>query len=435
MRISVFGLGYVGLVTALCHAADGHRVWGVDKDPTKIERLRQGIPTIREPGLDELLQQALAADGFTVTIDAKDAVASTDIALICVGTPSSVERGTDLSFVLMVTEEIGRALRNTPRPYTVLLRSTVPPGTTRDHVLPALQTASGKTLGGDLRLYFNPEFLRQGSALEDFRGPPFTIVGTPDAVPLPPADRVDQLYREVKAPLLTLNYQEAELLKLACNAYHALKIDFANEIGTLAKRLDADPTRVMRAFVVDTKLNVSPAYLRPGFAFGGSCLPKDVRSINYIGAQHGIELPVHSAILRSNDAHLERIVADLASRDTGTIGIVGVAFKPDTDDLRESPAMRLVEQLIKRGIDVLVNEPEIRLGLLIGANLEYLTAVLPDYSERLVDWPELRRRSNMLVITRDGLVPPDELSELRMPLLNLAQLGDTNSGGRTNYRC
>ena len=423
MRISVFGLGYVGLVTALCHAADGHQVWGVDNDPIKLDRLRNGIPPIREPGIDALLGQALESHALTVSSDANEAVVATSIALICVGTPSTIDRGTDLSFVLTVIGEIGRALRNTPKPYTILLRSTVPPGTTRDRVVPELRTASGRAAGEGVQLFYNPEFLRQGSAIADFRHPPFTVVGTPDEASPSAATGIDQLYGEVEAALLVLNYQEAELLKLACNSFHALKIDFANEIGSLAQRVDADPTRVMNALVEDTKLNISPAYLRPGFAFGGSCLPKDVRSLNYIAAQHHLELPIHRAILRSNDAHLERLVADLASRCNGTIGMVGLAFKPNTDDLRESPAMRLVEQLLKVGMEVVVHEPEIREDLIIGANLKYLTEVLPDYSQRLVDWATLRQRADLLLITRDGIVTPGELSKLEKPLLNLSQLG------------
>ena len=425
MRISIFGLGYVGLVSAVCLSADGHKVWGVEKDSIKIDRLRQGIAPMREPGLDKMLTQVLAARALIVTGDARAAITATDIALICVGTPTSLEHGTDLSFVLAVTKEIGHALKDSPSPYTVVLRSTVPPGTTRGRVLRTLEATSGKVVGDGLYLYFNPEFLRQGSALKDFRQAPFTIVGTSDAAPLPEASRVEQLYERVEAPLLVVSYDEAELLKLACNAFHALKIDFANEIGTLAQRLGADPARVMNAFVMDTKLNVSSSYLRPGFAFGGSCLPKDVRSLNYIAAQHGLKLPVHEAILRSNDAHLERLVADLVSRDTGTIGIVGLVFKPNTDDLRESPALRLVEQLLKAGKDVVVYEPEIRVDLLIGANRKYLTEVLPDYAERLLDWQTLRRRARMLLVTRDGIIPQNELAGLEVPNLYLAQLGGT----------
>ena len=429
MRISVFGLGYVGLVTALCHAADGHRVWGVDTDSAKVDRLRRGISPIGEPGVTEHLQRALAAGALTATTDAAEAVAATDAALICVGTPSTVEHGTDLSFVLTVTQEIGQALQATAKPYTVILRSTVPPGATRDRILPELQAAAARPVGDDLHLCFIPEFLRQGSAIDDFRTPPFAVVGTHDGQEPPLAIGIHRLCRPGDAPLLFLNYQEAELLKLACNAYHALKIGFANEIGSLAQHVDADPKRVMDAFAMDTKLNVSRAYLRPGFAFGGSCLPKDVRSLNYIARQHRMDLPVHRAILPSNDAHLGRAADALASPDTGTIGIVGLTFKPDTDDLRESPALRLVDRLLKNGKDVLVHEPEIRLPLTSGANLSFLSAVLPDYRERLVDWPTLRERAHTILITRTGAVPSVHLTGLSKPVLNLAELTSTSRTG------
>ena len=422
----MFGLGYVGSVTAICLAADGHRVWGVDKDPIKIERLGQGIPPIREPGLDDGLAHALESGRLTVTDNAEEAVAATDVGLICVGTPTTLEQGTDLTFVLAVTEEIGQALRADDKSFTVLLRSTVPPGTTRDQVRPRLESASGRTIGEGLELYFNPEFLRQGSALADFRQAPFTVFGThagPDAEAELDSEAVKGVYTGVMAPFVVVNYQEAELLKLACNAFHALKIDFANEIGALAQKLDADPARVMSAFAMDTKLNVSAAYLRPGFAFGGSCLPKDVRSLNYLAAKHGVELPVHRAIVPSNDAHLERISSQLITSDTGTIGMVGLVFKPNTDDLRESPAMRLVEKLLKAGKDVVVHEPEIQVDRLIGTNLNYLTDVLPDFSDRLLDWKAFRERADMLLVTRDGIVPTEELTRLGLPFVNVAQLG------------
>ncbi len=423
MKIAVFGLGYVGSVTAVCLASGGHEVWGVDKDATKVERLGNGLAPIREPGLDEGLAEVLKTRKLTVTLDAHEAVQATDLALVCVDTPTSSEHGTDISFVLKVIEEIGSALQKISRPYSVLLRSTVPPGTTRDRVLPRLEEASGRVLGPELELYFNPEFLRQGSALADFHQAPFTVIGThPDQGGLD-SDGVQKVYGAMDVPLLVMNYQEAELLKLACNAFHALKIDFANEIGALAQHLDADPTRIMGAFVLDTKLNVSSAYLRPGFAFGGSCLPKDVRSLNYIAAQAGMDLPVHRAILPSNDGHLARIASQLIETDCQTMGMIGLVFKPNTDDLRESPAMRLVERLLAVGKDIIAYEPEINVELLIGTNLQYLKEVLPNFTDHLVDWDTLRTRSDLLLITRSGIVPEEEVDNLELPVINLAQLG------------
>ena len=430
MKIAVFGLGYVGLVSALFHTADGHRVWGVDSDPMKLQRLRVGLAPIREPGLDELLTEALESDRLRVTSDAHEAVAATDLALICVGTPNSAELGTDLSFVVTVAQQIGRELAGTSRRYAVLLRSTVPPGTTRDHILPALQATSGRTVPDELSLYFNPEFLRQGSALDDFRSPPFTVFGAHSCSGSVPAIDLSAMYPGIRAPLLVLSYEEAELLKLACNSFHAIKIAFANEIGTLAERLNADPSRVMDAFKADTKLNLSPLYLRPGFAFGGSCLPKEVRSINHIAAQHRMALPLHHAILRSNDAHLERAIMKLNTRDTGVIGVLGLAFKPNTDDLRESPSLRLVARLIGLGKDVLVYEPEIDPELLMGANLRHLTDVLPDYLDRLIDWDTMQQRADLILLTRGDVVSPSDLAKLNVPLLNLTTLGNDNSAAR-----
>jgi len=423
MKVAVFGLGYVGSVTAVCLAADGHEVWGVDKDETKVNRLGKGVAPIREPGLDEALRDVLSAQKLRVTRASAAAIEATDLALVCVGTPTSSERGTDTSFVLSVIEEIATALKKSTQPYAILLRSTVPPGTTRDLVRPRLEEISGRSLGEGLELYFNPEFLRQGSALADFHEAPFTIIGTHAGRDGLESEAIRKIYGKVDAPMLVVNYQEAELLKLACNAYHALKIDFANEIGALAQHFNADPTRVMSAFVLDTKLNVSSAYLRPGFAFGGSCLPKDVRSLNYIASQLGIDLPVHGAILPSNDGHLMRIAAQLIGTDYQTIGMAGLVFKPNTDDLRESPAMRLVEKLLSAGKQIVVHEPEINVELLIGTNLQYLQEVLPNFAQSLVDWETLRERSDLLLITRSGIVPDQDLGQIGLPVINLSQLG------------
>ena len=430
MKIAVFGLGYVGLVSALCHASDGHLIWGVDNDPVKLQRLRAGLAPIREPGLEALLSEALESDRLRVTRDSALAVAATDLALICVGTPTSAEVGTDLSFVVTVARQIGAALANTSRPYTVVLRSTVPPGTTRGRVLPALQAASGRTGFDAVRLYFNPEFLRQGSALHDFRSPPFVVFGTASTARSSPPHELSALYPDVDAQLLHLSYEEAELLKLSCNSFHALKIAFANEIGTLAEHLSADPSRVMEVFMTDTKLNLSPSYLRPGFAFGGSCLPKEVRSINHLAAQHRITLPLHGAILTSNDAHLDRAVAKSATIEASVIGVLGLVFKPNTDDLRESPSMRLVDRLLKLGKEVLVYEPEIDPDLLIGANRKHFHDILPDHADKLLDWESIRRRADLLLITREGVVSPADLSELRVPFLDLTRLGDAGTPPR-----
>ena len=421
MRISVFGLGYVGLVTAVCHAADGHQVVGVDKDLAKIKDLERGVSPISEPAIDGLLRCGLSEGRLSLTSDIRAAVKSTDLALICVGTPSAQDGGTDLSAVVTVSREIGAALRETQTSYTVVLRSTVPPGATRDLVGRALVKSSGTHLGPRLRLYFNPEFLRQGSAVNDFRNPPFVVCGTAEGLStLPDSKAAQLLFSATTETQIVLNFQEAELLKLACNAYHALKIDFANEIGTLAQSVGADPFRVMDAFVRDEKLNISAAYLRPGFAFGGSCLPKDVRSLNHIARSHQLELPISAAILPSNDAHLMRLAAKLVALYSGTIGIVGLTFKPNTDDLRESPSIRLLGELRRKHADVVVYEPEVRIDALRGRNLESLRVQLPDYLDRIVhDWGTLCERADTLVITRDGVVRSDELRRFRGAVVDL----------------
>ena len=423
MRIAVFGLGYVGLVTALCLTDNGHQVVGVEKNTAKLDLLRSGVSPIKEPGVEELLEKAFSSGTFELTDDPDVAVSWTDMALICVGTPSSASRGTDLTAVLSVTREIALGLRGAASPYAVVARSTVPPGTMRDHVAPVLAEVSGRPLDASTSLYFNPEFLRQGSAIADFHNPPFVVLGTQDGKPPPPAAAIGDLYPSSEVEQVVLNYQEAELLKIACNAFHALKIDFANEIGSVARCIDADPARVMSAFAKDTKLNISTAYLRPGFPFGGSCLPKDVRSLNHVAAQQDLRLPVTQAILASNDAHLDRIVKHLADYGFGTIGMVGITFKSKTDDLRESAAMRLIEELRRAGRDVIVHEPEIQVDALMGVNLEYLRRVLPDYEGRLVDWPTLCERAGVILVTRAGVVGSEEIATTGKPVIELDTLG------------
>ena len=427
VRIAVFGLGYVGLVTAVCHADSGHQVIGVEHDSRKLDRVGRGVSPIGEPGVESLLAKALSAGAFALTRDVRRAVSATEMALICVGTPSSMTHGTDLTAVLSVIREIATALHGAQRDYTVVLRSTVPPGTTKGYVAPELKRVLGRAHSSDVALYFNPEFLRQGSAIADFRDPPFTVLGTHDGNSPPSGAATSALGADSGVSQVVLNYQEAELLKIACNAFHALKIDFANEIGTLAGHVDADPRRVMNAFKMDTKLNISAAYLRPGFAFGGSCLPKDVRSLIHVAGKQGLRLPVAQSILPSNDAHLDRITEHVVGLGSKTIGMVGITFKANTDDLRESAAMRLIERLRGAGKEVFVYEPEIRLDTLVGTNLDYLRSVLPDYVERLVDWSTLLTRVGVLLITRSGLIGSKEIAKFGRSVIdidgNWAQLG------------
>ena len=421
MRIAVFGLGYVGLVAAVCHAASGHKVVGVETDVAKLASLRHGVPPISEPRLSHLLERGMADGNIELTSDGRRAVADTEYALVCVGTPTGKAGDADLSAVLEVMGEIGTAIIDRELPYNVVLRSTVPPGTTRTHVWPLLDSISGKRMDLDVRLYYNPEFLRQGSAVADFNSPPFIVFGTCDGT-LKRRDGIGEIYREVNCDRVVLSYEEAELLKLACNAFHAFKIDFANEIGTVAQAVNADPGRVMSALSLDTKLNVSPAYLRPGFAFGGSCLPKDVRALDFLAREQQLALPLISAIIPSNDAHLQREVERLCAMDADTIGVIGITFKPNTDDLRESAALRLVRKLGELGKDVVVYEPHLMAepGRLL--NLEKLETVLPDYANMIVDWKTLLKRARVLVLTRHDAVSARHLLEVNRPVIDVTQL-------------
>ena len=304
----------------------------------------------------------------------------------------------------------------------VLLRSTVPPGTTKQIVLPRLEESSGMTVGDSLKLYFHPEFMREGSALADSQHPALTAIGAPPECEAVGLDTLKEIYGDVDGPLLVLNYQEAELLKLACNGFHALKVAFANEIGALSGRFQADPQRVMSAFVLDTKLNISDAYLTPGFAFGGSCLLKDVRALTGSAVEKGLELPVCESILPSNDSHLDRLAASVVASNHQRVGIIGIAFKSGTDDVRESAALRLARRLSSAGKDVLVYEPEIALERLIGANLRYLTEMLPDYADRLVDWQTISSEADVLLVTRSGVVSPKELDAVELPVMDATRL-------------
>ena len=426
MKIAVFGLGYVGLVAAACHAASGHRVIGVESDSAKLASLRRGVPPVSEPHLPGLLKAGLNSGRIELTDDSDGAVANTDYGLICVGTPTGDGGRPDLSDVMTVTREIGAATHNRRLPYNVVLRSTVPPGTSKSCVGPLLRESSGKRVGTDVKLFYNPEFLRQGSAVADFNDPPMVVVGGDSA--LRSDEDVFELYGDVKCDRVVLSYQEAELLKLACNSFHALKIDFANEIGTIADAVDADPARVMSALSLDTKLNVSSAYLRPGFAFGGSCLPKDVRALSSVAREHQLSLPLIESIISSNDSHLRRAVERLSAIKADVIGIVGVTFKPNTDDLRESAAVRLVNALVELGKDVVVYEPQLMNSDESAPVLGKLAETLPTLAEIMVDWSTLMRRASVLILTRQEKVLERAVAMANRPVIDITVLRDTATG-------
>ena len=372
--VSVFGLGYVGCVTAACLADRGLRVVGVDVSPSKVELVNRGLATIVEEGIADLVRSAHDAGRLTATTSVADAVTATSISLICVGTPSQPNGNLDLSYVERVCAQIGDALKRKQERHTVVLRSTVFPGTTTTLALPALERASGKRAGVDFGLSMNPEFLREGTSIRDFKAPPFTVIGADDDET---GRLVASLYEGIDAPLHIVSTGVAEMLKYACNAYHGLKVGFANEIGNICKALNVDSHEVMRLFVQDTKLNVSKAYLMPGFAFGGSCLPKDLRAITYRARQLDVDTPILSATLESNDAQIMRAFNMVMGAGHRRVGVLGLAFKEGTDDLRESPMVTLVERLIGKGIDVAIYDREVSQAKLIGANKEFIEREIP----------------------------------------------------------
>ncbi|MEW5918396.1 MAG: UDP-glucose/GDP-mannose dehydrogenase family protein [Gemmatimonadota bacterium] len=373
-RVSVFGLGYVGCVSAACFAKEGHNVVGVDVSAAKVDMVSRGQPTIVEHGIAEMVAEMVAAGRLRATTDVRDAVFNTNISLVCVGTPSRPNGSLDLTYVERVCTQIGEALREKTDRHTVVIRSTVLPGSTHDIAQPALERASGKKAGPDFVLCMNPEFLREGSSIKDFYEPPFTLIGCDDPSQAGP---VADLYGSIKAPLHVTELRVAEMVKYACNSFHGLKVGFANEIGNVCKALGIDSHDVMRIFCEDTKLNVSAAYLKPGFAFGGSCLPKDLRAISYRARQLDIPTPILAATLESNEAQIANAFHRIMALGKRRVGVLGLAFKAGTDDLRESPNVTLIERLIGKGIHVAIYDREVTQARLIGANREYIEREIP----------------------------------------------------------
>ncbi|MGH9750054.1 MAG: nucleotide sugar dehydrogenase [Candidatus Polarisedimenticolia bacterium] len=370
MRVSVFGLGYVGCVTAVCLAKAGHRVIGVDVDPGKVSMLNDATPPVIEPGLADLLPEVVGSGRLRATTDAAGSVGDSEVALVCVGTPGGPGGRIDPGAVERVGREIARALRAHPRPYTVVLRSTVLPGTTRRLLLPALREAGEAAP----RIAVNPEFMREGTSLGDFAHPPFTLAGCRDEET---AALIRCLYAGVEAPFVRTTIETAEMIKYVSNAFHALKVCFANEVGDVSEALGVDPGEVMRIVLMDRKLNVSEAYLRPGFAFGGSCLPKDLRALLHAAREADLAIPLLSAILPSNEGQIRRAVGAVLATRRRRVGLVGLSFKPGTDDLRESPLVGLAETLIGKGIDLRILDRSVMLARLVGANRRYIEEEIP----------------------------------------------------------
>jgi GDP-mannose 6-dehydrogenase len=373
-RISIFGLGYVGAISLACLARDGHRVIGVDIDSTKLDLIRSRKSPILEEGIQELMRDVVDSGRVTVTNDALQAVQATELSFVCVGTPSASNGSQDLRAILRLAEQIGAALATKRDFHTVVIRSTVQPGTVEEQIEPILERASGKKSGVDFGLCFQPEFLREGSSIRDYDHPPYTIVGgnCERAV-----DQVREVFQHIEARFMVTSIRVAEALKMSCNAFHAMKITFANEIGRVSQALGIDSHEVMRLVCADTRLNISPAYLKPGFAFGGSCLPKDLRALTTIARQHDLVLPMLSSLLPSNRVHIDHAVEKILKLGRPKVGMLGLSFKTGTDDLRESPLVMVAKRLIGEGCELRIFDPEVHLSRLMGANRSYIDENIP----------------------------------------------------------
>lgn len=388
MKISIFGLGYVGAVSLACLARDGHQVIGVDIEPTKLRLITEGKTPVVEEGMVELMQQVAASGRVAVTTDAEEAVLASEISLVCVGTPSAANGSQDQGAILRLAEQMGRALRRKraqgAEPHVVVFRSTLVPGSVEDVLRPIVERESGGRDGVDFHLCFQPEFLREGSSIRDYDKPPFTVVGANHEAA---HAKLQALFGHLPCKYLRTSVRSAEMMKYCCNNFHALKITFANETARLCAALGVDPFEVMDLVCQDTQLNISKAYLKPGFAFGGSCLPKDLRATAYLAKTHDVDIPMLASILPSNKSHLELAFDKVTAPGKRKIGFVGLSFKTGTDDLRESPLVSLAELLIGKGYELRIYDPEVHLARLLGANKSFIERHVPHIGQMLL--PEL----------------------------------------------
>ena len=422
LSISVFGMGYVGSVSAACFAHVGHKVTGVDVSPAKVEMMAAGRSPIIEARMSELVEEGHRAGLLHATINAVDAVRDSEISFVCVGTPSLRSGKLDLGYVERVVQEIGIALKQKKSYHVIVLRSTVLPGTTEALVIPTLEKASGRRAGTDFAVCYNPEFMREGSAVADFLQPPYTVLGAQDPAHLV---AVRQLYSTISSPVFETSIPVAEMVKYVCNAFHAVKIGFANEVGTLCKSLGVDAEAVTKIYTADTKLNISPAYLSPGFAFGGSCLPKDLRAVSHRAKELDLELPLLESVLPSNTQHIDRAVDIVLRTNKKRISFLGLSFKPGTDDLRESPQVQMIKRLLGEGCQVRVWDRDVSLGRLAGSNRQYIEEVIPHIGSLLsADLEDVVGSGEVVVIAtkvdKDQLNRSLRSEQIVIDLINLA---------------
>jgi GDP-mannose 6-dehydrogenase len=431
VRISVFGLGYVGTVCASCLASDGHQVVGVDVNPTKVDLINRGLPPIIEADVDRKVAQAVSGGRLRATSDSRIAVLESELSMICVGTPSQSNGSLDLSRVRDACEQIGTALGEKNSYHVVVVRSTVLPGSMRDVVLPTLEATSGKKAGRDFGLCVNPEFMREGTAVWDFRHPPKTVIGEIDERS---GDALLQLYLGIDAPVVRTRIEIAEMVKYTDNAWHALKVAFANEIGNISKALGVDGQAVMEIFCKDAKLNLSPCYLRPGFAFGGSCLPKDMRALIYKGRTLDLELPLLSSVLQSNRLQIEKGIQMVLDKGHRRVGVLGISFKAGTDDLRESPLVDLIEHLLGKGCELKVYDRNVRLAALMGANRDFIMNRIPHIAALLVaDMTQVLQFADTLVIGNDDPEFTEALEQVRPDQIVVDLVRINGACSRGNY--
>lgn len=434
LSISVFGMGYVGSVTAACFAHVGHKVTGVDVSPAKIEMMAAGRSPIIEARMSELVEEGHRAGLLHATTNSVEAIRNSDISFVCVGTPSMRSGKLDLGYVERVVQEIGVALKQKKSHHVLVLRSTVLPGTTESLVIPTLEKASGGRAGKDFAVCYNPEFMREGTAVADFLQPPYTILGAQDPEHL---TTLRQLYQAVSGPVFETQIPVAEMVKYVCNAFHAVKIGFANEVGTLCKNLGVDTEAVTKIYTSDTKLNISPAYLSPGFAFGGSCLPKDLRALSHKAKEMDVSLPLLESILPSNVLHIDRAVEAVLRTGKKKIAFLGLSFKPGTDDLRESPQVQMIKRLLGEGCQVRVWDRDVSLGRLAGSNRQYIEEVIPHIGSLLsANLEEVVQSGEVVVIATK--VDKDQLAhwlgrnQSVVDLINLASA--SRPGASSSYQ-
>ena len=407
MNISIFGLGYVGAVSLACLARDGHDVIGVDIDPAKLELIMAGKTPVVEEGMVDLMAQVAASGRVDVTTDARRAVLESDLSLVCVGTPSAANGSQDQTAVLRLAREIGVAIGAKQDPHIVVFRSTLVPGTVETVLRPLIEEASGKRDGDGFFLCFQPEFLREGSSIRDYDKPPFTVVGATHTQPI---ERLRALFGHLPCTFIETSVRSAEMMKYCCNNFHALKITFANETARLCHAMGVDPFEVMDLLCQDTQLNISKAYLKPGFAFGGSCLPKELRATAHMAKIHDVEIPMLANVMQSNREHLQLALDKLMATGKRKIGLIGLSFKSGTDDLRESPLVTLAEQLIGKGMQLAIYDPAVRLSQLLGANRLYIETHLPHIGKLLrAEIGDVIRESEVLVV---GLSGPEIIKDL-----------------------